>query len=102
MDTRVNIYFRKWFLLFVLNLTPWKIKENKEIKLKKNIKKISNQFLALFKKIEGQNDKLQKLVRKSKNQSTLKDLPLPYFHHLFIIYWISLPPREANTIQLPP
>ena len=41
MDTRANIYVRKWRLLLVLNLTKWTIKENKEIKVKKNIKKMS-------------------------------------------------------------
>ena len=38
-DTRANIYVRKWHLLLVLNLTKWKSKENREIKVKKNIKK---------------------------------------------------------------
>ena len=41
MDTRVNIYVRKQRLLLVINLTKQTIKENKEIKVQKNIKKIS-------------------------------------------------------------
>ena len=41
LDSRVNIYVRKWRLLLVLNLSKWKIKENKEIKVKRNIKTIS-------------------------------------------------------------
>ena len=43
-DTRVNKYVRKWYLLLVLNLTKQTIKENKEIKVKKNNKKISEKF----------------------------------------------------------
>ena len=39
LDLRVNIYVRKWRLLLVLNLN--KETENKEIKVKKNIKEIS-------------------------------------------------------------
>ena len=39
LDLRVNIYVRKWRLLLVLNLN--KDTENKEIKVKKNIKEIS-------------------------------------------------------------
>ena len=42
MDTRNNMCFRKWRLLLVLNLTKWTIKENKGIKVKKNMKKISD------------------------------------------------------------
>ena len=45
--TRANIYVRKWRLLLVLNLIEQTIKESKEIKVKKNIKKISAEFLAL-------------------------------------------------------
>ena len=41
------MYVRKWCLLLVLNLTKWTFKENKVIKVKKNIKKISAKFLAL-------------------------------------------------------
>ena len=41
LDSRVNIYVRKWRLLLVLNLFKWKIKEIKEIKVKRNIKTIS-------------------------------------------------------------
>ena len=41
LDSRVNIYVRKWRLLLVLNLSKWKVKENKEIKIKRNIKTIS-------------------------------------------------------------
>ena len=41
LDIRVNIYVRKRCLLFVLNLFKRTIKENKETKIKKNIKKIS-------------------------------------------------------------
>ena len=44
LDTGVNIYVRKWRLLLVLNLT---ITGNKHIKVKKNIFKISAQFLKL-------------------------------------------------------
>ena len=40
LDKRVNIYVRKWRLLLVLK-NKYTIKENKEIKVKKNIKKIS-------------------------------------------------------------
>ena len=41
LDTRVIIYVRKWRLLLVWNLTKETIKENKEVKVEKNIKKIS-------------------------------------------------------------
>ena len=41
LGSRVNIYVRKWRLLLVLNLSKWKVKENKEIKIKRNIKTIS-------------------------------------------------------------
>ena len=41
LDIRVNIYVKKWRLLLMLNLTKKKSKENKEMKVKKNIKKIS-------------------------------------------------------------
>ena len=34
-------YVRKWRLLLVLNLTKETIRENKEIKVKKNVQKIS-------------------------------------------------------------
>ena len=37
----LSFYVRKWRLLLVLNLTKYKIQENKEKKVKKNIKKIS-------------------------------------------------------------
>ena len=40
LDTRVNSYVRKWLLLLVLNLTKQTIKENKDMKVKKNIKTI--------------------------------------------------------------
>ena len=40
MDTRVNIIVR-WRLLLMLNLTKETIKENEEVKVKKNIKEIS-------------------------------------------------------------
>ena len=40
LDKGVNIYVRKWRLLLVLR-NKYTIKENKEIKVKKNIKKIS-------------------------------------------------------------
>lgn len=41
LDTRVNMYVGKWRLSLVLNLTKWAFKGNKEIKIKKKIKKIS-------------------------------------------------------------
>ena len=41
LGSRVNIYVRKWRLLLVLNLPKQKINENKEIKVKRNIKTIS-------------------------------------------------------------
>ena len=41
LGSRVNIYVRKWRLLLVLNLSKWKVKENKEKKIKRNIKTIS-------------------------------------------------------------
>ena len=40
---------RKWPLLLVLNLIKWRINENKEIKIKKNIKKISLSSIVLRK-----------------------------------------------------
>ena len=40
LDKCVNIYVRKWRLLLVLK-NKYTIEENKEIKVKKNIKKIS-------------------------------------------------------------
>ena len=40
MDTRLNMYYRKWRLLLVLNLSKYTIKKSKDIKVKKNIKKI--------------------------------------------------------------
>ena len=43
-DKVVNTYVRKWRLLLVLNLTKYTIKENKEIKVKENIKKIPENF----------------------------------------------------------
>ena len=41
MGTLINIYIRKWRLLLVVNSTEWTINKNKEIKVRKNIKKIS-------------------------------------------------------------
>ena len=41
LKTSVNINVWKWRLLLVLNLTKYTIKENKDIKVKKNINKIS-------------------------------------------------------------
>ena len=57
LDTRFNIYVRKCYLLLVLNLTKT-IKENKDIQVKKNIKK----NLSLISSI-----KLRKLRLKQKN-----------------------------------
>ena len=57
LDTRVNIHIRKWRLLSVLNLTKYTIKENKEIKVKKNIKKITL-FLALCSENWGSGEKM--------------------------------------------
>ena len=39
LDIRVNTYVKKSRLVLVLNLIKYIIKENKEIKVKKNIKK---------------------------------------------------------------
>ena len=41
LDTRVNMYVGKSRLSLVLDLTKWTFKGNKEIKIEKNIKKIS-------------------------------------------------------------
>ena len=41
----------------MLNLTKWKIRGNKAIKVKKNIKKISAYLLHYAKKIEAQEKK---------------------------------------------
>ena len=41
MGTLINIYIRKWRLLLVVNSTEWTINKSKEIKVRKNIKKIS-------------------------------------------------------------
>ena len=50
-------YVRKWHLLLVLNLPKQTIKENKEIKVKKNIRKISENFQYYVEKIEAQAKK---------------------------------------------
>ena len=41
LNTGVKVYVRKSCLLLVLNLTKSTIKQNKEIKVKKNVEKIS-------------------------------------------------------------